>query len=83
MTWIVFMAFFMTGLLFYTWCRVQCTKIGYEITREKEHQRTLYAYQKNLKIELARLKSPERISAIARERLGLVMPNTEQMILIP
>jgi hypothetical protein len=31
----------------------------------------------NLRIELARLKSPERIETIARNRLGLVMPDEQ------
>jgi cell division protein FtsL len=39
--------------------------------------------QDNLKIELARLKSPRRIARIARERLGLITPTPEQTILIP
>ena len=39
--------------------------------------------QKNLKIELARLKSPERIAKIAETKLGLVMPSAKQTIIIP
>ncbi len=39
--------------------------------------------QDNLKIELARLKSPQRIAKIAREQLGLVTPTPKQTIVIP
>ena len=39
--------------------------------------------QKKLKIELAHLKSPERIGKIAETRLGLIMPNAKQTIIIP
>jgi cell division protein FtsL len=39
--------------------------------------------QDNLKIELARLKSPQRIAKIAKSRLGLVTPTPKQTILLP
>jgi cell division protein FtsL len=39
--------------------------------------------QDNLKIELARLKSPQRIAKIAREQLGLVRPTPQQTIVLP
>ena len=39
--------------------------------------------QNNLKIELARLRSPERISNIASMQLGLVMPKSNQTIVMP
>ena len=77
------MAVFISELLFYTWCRVQCVRVGYEISKEVEKHRQLLTVQNNLKIEIARLKSPERIAKIARKQLGLVMPNPEYMITIP
>jgi cell division protein FtsL len=39
--------------------------------------------QDNLKIELARLKSPRRIAKIAKEQLGLILPTNKQLMLIP
>ena len=77
------MFIFIAELLFYTWCSVQCTRLGYEIDREAIKYRQNTVLQKNLKIELARLKSPERISKIAKEYLGLVVPAPEQVINIP
>jgi len=41
------------------------------------------ALQKNLKIEIARLKSPKRITKIATQQLGLIMPKSEQVVIIP
>jgi cell division protein FtsL len=41
------------------------------------------AMQDNLKIELRRLKSPRRISKIAREQLGLITPTPQQTIVLP
>lgn len=74
---------FMAELLFYTWCRVQYVRVKYEIQEQTTRIRKLAAMQDNLKIELARLKSPQRIAKIAREQLGLVMPTPKQTIVIP
>lgn len=81
--WMVIMFIFIAELLFYTWCRVQNTQYGYEISREANNQKQLTAYQNNLRIELARLKSPDRIAQIAKQQLGLIMPTTDKTILIP
>ena len=81
--WSVLMAIFIAELLVYTWCRVQSTQVGYEITQVAEIHQQRMTLQNNLKIELARLKSPERITKIAREHLGLVVPKPEQTIVMP
>ena len=81
--WMFLMSIFIMELLFYTWCRVQNVNYGYEISKETQNQRQLTAYQNNLKIELARLKSPGRIAKIAEEQLGMMMPSTDRTILLP
>ncbi len=81
--WALLMGIFIVELLIYTWFRVQCTQIGYEINRATETQNRQMALQNNLKIELARLKSPERIVKIATDKLGLVMPQPEQIMSLP
>jgi len=81
--WIIFMAVFIAELFLYTWCRVNCIDVGYEISRETKKQQELIALQNNLKIELASLKSPERISKIAKDQLGLKAPTKSQTIVIP
>ena len=77
------MGLFIAELLFYTWCRVQCVQARYEISELKVEQQRLLAHQDNLKIELARLKSPKRIAKIARQQLGLIAPTSKQLIIIP
>ena len=81
--WMLIMVVFIGELFCYAWCRVQCIRIGYEITKESQQCEKLIRRQKNLKIELARLKSPNRIARIASKQLGLVMPTAENMIVIP
>ena len=81
--WLAFMGLFITELLFYTWSRVQCVQIRYEISDIAADQERLVRLQDNLKIELARLKAPRRISKIAKQQLGLVAPTSNQLIIVP
>ena len=78
-----FMGLFIAELLFYTWCRVQSIRIRYEISELAADQERMLKLQDNLKIELARLKSPQRIARIATQQLGLVAPTSKQLIVIP
>jgi cell division protein FtsB len=84
-SWIYLMLIgvFILEFFFFAWCRVQYLKTGYEISEETAKHEKLLLLQRNFKIELARLKSPERLSKIARSRLGLVAPTTGQTIIIP
>ena len=80
---LIFMGLFIGELFFYTWCRVQSIQVRYEISELTADQARLLMLQDNLKIELARLKSPRRIAKIAKEQLGLILPTNKQLMLIP
>ncbi|MDJ0987768.1 MAG: cell division protein FtsL [Desulfobacterales bacterium] len=80
---LVIMGLFIAELLFYTWCRVQSIQTRYEISELKVKQKQLVTHQDNLKIELARLKSPKRIAKIAKQQLGLSAPSNKQLVIIP
>lgn len=77
------MAFFIVELLFYTWCRVQSVRVKYQIAAETAKHEHLVELRDNLKIEIARLKSPRRITEIARRQLGLTTPTAGQIVSIP
>jgi len=81
--WICLMALFLGELLLYTWSRVQCVRVGYAISARHETQQRLQMRRNRLKIELAHLKSPERIESIARRKMGLTAPAPEQVITLP
>ncbi|MCJ8502618.1 hypothetical protein [Desulfatitalea alkaliphila] len=70
-------------LLFYTWCRVQLVQAGYGIARESRKQQELQVLHNSLKVELARLKAPEHLSRIARDRFSLVVPDARQIVVVP
>ncbi len=73
---------FIIGFFVKTWCGVQCIRISYEITNALMEQQKLLDMQKNLIIELSRLKSPEVLGKTASEQFGLVVPAPEQIIIM-
>jgi cell division protein FtsL len=81
--WSFIAILFVSELFLYTWCRVQCVKTGYEISKETDRRIKLSSLQNNLKVEIAHLKSPQRIAKIASTHLGLIIPTPEKIITIP
>jgi cell division protein FtsL len=81
--WLTLLCLFIAELLVYTWARVQCTRTGYEISALTREQQRLVELQSNLKVELARLKAPQRITKIAQEKLGLTLPAPRQVMVMP
>jgi cell division protein FtsL len=76
------MGIFFCELFAYTWCRVQCTRVGYDISKAVREREQLAAEQKKLQVELARLKSPERLAKIAETYMDLKMPSSRQMVIV-
>jgi cell division protein FtsB len=81
--WSVLLLIFIIELFSYTWCRVQCVRIGYEITKETNNNQKIITMQNKIKIELASLKSPKRLAEIASLKLNLTRPTSKQIIIIP
>ena len=74
---------FIFEFFFRTWCGVQCIRTGYEITEAMERQEDMLEMKENLKIETARLKSPQALGLIAEKRFDLATPKPEQIVMIP
>ena len=70
-------------IMLYTWCQVQFRATQYEFADTRRELAAQNFTQDNLKIELARLRSPERIMAIAKEKTGLVIPSARQFVELP
>lgn len=81
--WVVLFVVFLGELLGYAWVRMQCVQTGYEISQLVQEQQRLSELQANLKIELARLKAPQRIARIAGEQLGMTLPSARQIVVLP
>jgi cell division protein FtsL len=65
--------------LFYVWTRHEVTSWGYQISTATERQSELKQMNRELRLEVASLRSPSRIEAIARDRLGLDFPKPGQI----
>jgi len=83
LSYLVLMAVFIGELLFSAWCREQSRIINADIIKQTQIAKQLADMQDKLKIELAVLKSPKRITKIARQRLGLITPTPDQTMVIP
>ncbi len=78
----VFLSVFIIEFFLKTWCGVQCIRTGYEITDAMNKQQNLINIQKNLKIELVHLRSPQVLMKIAKEKFELTIPEPDQVIVI-
>ncbi|MBI3755802.1 MAG: cell division protein FtsL, partial [Deltaproteobacteria bacterium] len=58
--------------VFYLWSRLEVVSLGYEIAKANKERGGLMDDNRRLKLETLSLKSPQRIEAIAIDRLGLV-----------
>ena len=72
----------MIELFFYTWLHVQSVHMGYKITSQLKQEKTLEVLQEKLRLEMAQLRTPERIIKIASEQLGLVLPDSNQVVVV-
>ncbi len=70
-------------VLLYVWLRLQVLNQGYALSTTTKLQQRLEQEQRELRLELATLTSPERLEAMARQRLGLRPPEKGQVIVLP
>lgn len=70
----------MVLVLLYLGMNIECQKTNYDINRLKAKKEELLNYGKVLQIEVAKLRSLERIEGIARKDLNLVTPDKYETI---
>jgi cell division protein FtsL len=70
-------------VLLHVWLRLQVVNQGYVLSATAKLQQRLEQEQRELKVELGTLTSPERLEAMARRRLGLRPPEKGQVIVLP
>ncbi len=73
---------FILGLV-HVWLRLQVVHMGYVLSTTTKLQGRLEQENRELKVELASLTSPDRLEAMARRRLGLMPPEKGQVIVLP
>jgi len=85
--------FFLSGLLLglclvglallHVWLRLQVVHLGYVLSTTSKLHNQLEQENRELKVELATLTSPDRLETMVRARLGLVEPEKGQVVLLP
>ena len=70
------------GALFYVWQHIQVVRLGYKIEQLQAERVSLVRGEKELRFDLARLKSLRRVEEIARRQLGLTSPAPGQVVMV-
>jgi cell division protein FtsL len=86
--WRLFLGIFLglaliAAVLVHVWLRLQVVRMGYMLSTTSKLQTRLEQENRELKVELATLTSPDRLEALARQRLGLAAPEKGQIIVLP
>lgn len=86
--WRLFLGIFLglvliAAVLAHVWLRLQVVRMGYVLSTTSKLQARLEQENRELKVELATLTSPDRLEALARQRLGLTAPEKDQVIILP
>jgi cell division protein FtsL len=68
------------SIFIYLWSRIAVLEKGYHFSTLKSTYRILKEENKRLKLEKAEISSLESIEKIAREELGLIFPEDDQMV---
>ncbi len=77
----VLLSFSVTAaLIYHLHLRFEGVWLGYETSRVRAERAQLVAEQRELRLELSSLKSPERVESEAREKLGMEMPSLDQIV---
>jgi cell division protein FtsL len=81
-TFIVMAIVLMFVALIYVGSHIHMTELEYKVTAELSAHEQMMEEQKKLKLEYAMLKSPQLIEGIARSRLQMSYPETDQVIVL-
>ncbi len=68
--------------IFHVWSRFHLIELNLQLGEANRQMKALEQEQKQLKLEAVSLKTPARIEAIAKQELGMIVPQDQQVILI-
>ncbi|HET6460364.1 MAG TPA: cell division protein FtsL [Syntrophales bacterium] len=72
----------MAVALIYVWSHIHMTELEYMVAAEMSIKEKLVEEQTKLKVEIATLKSPQRLETIAKEQLQMTYPTRDQVIIL-
>lgn len=68
------------AVLAYAWQRYECVELSYQLDQTDRAETQAAQLNSELKLELATLQSPARIDLLARDQLGMTIPQPGQII---
>jgi len=68
--------------VFFVWSRTELVRLEYEISRMETRLRDLKQDERCMRLEVASLRSPQRIEEVARNDLVMVRAKTEQIVIV-
>jgi cell division protein FtsL len=72
----------MAVALVYVWSHIRMTELEYMVAEEMSKKESLLEEQRKLNVEIATLKSPQRIESFAKHKLQMSYPEREQVIVL-
>ena len=66
--------------IFHVWSRVTVVDLNLKLSEGRKRFKDMQQEQARLKIEIASLKTPSRIEAVAHQQLGLTLPTNQQVV---
>jgi cell division protein FtsL len=80
--WAGIAAFLVVVLLFSAWQHFELLRHGYEIEQLQRERASEEEIGRQLRLEIETLRAPQRIEALATERLHLTEPSADQAVVI-
>ena len=68
--------------VFHVWSRVEVIDLNLKISESGRIYKEELQENKRLKVEVASLKAPARIEALAKGELGMALPTDQQVVLV-
>jgi cell division protein FtsL len=68
--------------VFHVWSRFKLVDLNLQISEASRLLKESEQEQKRLKLEVASLRTPSRIEAIAKNELGMALPTEQQVVLV-
>jgi len=69
-------------LLLFVWERVDIVRVGYRIEQLKTQKISLQREQDELRVKVSALTAPDRIAKAATEKLGMLPPQSGQVVMV-
>ena len=79
----IMLSFFLLAGISHVWVNSKRTQMGYSLGQIKKEIGQIGEYNRRLKLEIASLKSPERLENRAGKEFGLRYPLPNQIVFLP